>query len=317
VTDPFLSHDRIAADGAEPVAWLYVLHGVYGAGRNWASVMRRLVRERPDWGVLLIDLRQHGESQGFSGPHTIQAAAADLERLAVHTGLKPDAVLGHSFGGKVALVFAGTATTPPRQVWVIDSTPQSRVPDGSAWDMLELLESLPRRFDSRNDLVEQLMERGQPKPLAQWLATNLVADDDAAEADEAAEAAEADEADDVAEAAEAAEAADAAEAAAPPGAAGNGAYRWRLDFDSIRELLISFFETDAWDVVESPPDGTEIHLVKAEDSRVLTGEPLERADRAAATGSRTFVHRIAGGHWVNAENPAAVESLLVQMLPVE
>ncbi|HUF50724.1 MAG TPA: hypothetical protein VMN60_07825, partial [Longimicrobiales bacterium] len=189
---------------------------------------------------------------------------------------------------------------------VIDSTPQSRVPDGSAWDMLELLESLPRRFDSRNDLVEQLMERGQPKPLAQWLATNLVADDDAADDNAAAEAAEADD-----------EAAEAAEAAAPPGAAGNGAYRWRLEFDSIRELLVSFFETDAWDVVESPPDGTEIHLVKAEDSRVLSGGPLERADRAAATGSRTFVHRIAGGHWVNAENPAALESLLVQMLPVE
>jgi pimeloyl-ACP methyl ester carboxylesterase len=259
--------------------------------------------ERPDWGVLLIDLRQHGESQGFSGPHTIQAAAADLERLAQHTGLRPDAVLGHSFGGKVALVFAGTATTPPRQVWVIDSTPQSRVPDGSAWDMLELLESLPRRFDSRNDLVEQLMERGQPKPLAQWLATNLVADDDSVKADKANKADKAGKAPD--------------EAEAPPGAAGNGAYRWRLDFDSIRELLISFFETDAWDVVEAPPDGTEIHLVKAEDSRVLTGGPLERADRAAATGSRTFVHRIAGGHWVNAENPAAVESLLVQMLPVE
>lgn len=287
VTDPFLSHDRITDDGAEPYAWLYVLHGVYGAGRNWASVMRRIVRERPDWGVLLVDLRQHGESQGFSGPHTIQAAAADLERLAEHTGLRPDAVLGHSFGGKVALVFAGTATTPPRQVWVIDSTPQSRVPDGSAWDMLELLESLPRRFDSRNDLVEQLMERGQPKPLAQWMATNLVADDDAA----------ADDADDA--------------------DADNGAYRWRLDFDSIRELLTSFFETEAWDVVEAPPDGTEIHLVKAEDSRVLTGEPLERAERAAAKGKRTFVHRIAGGHWVNAENPAAVESLLVQMLPVE
>ena len=300
MTDPFLSHDRITADGAEPRAWLYVLHGVYGAGRNWASVMRRLVRERPDWGVLLIDLRQHGESQGFSGPHTIQAAAADLERLAEHTGLRPHAVLGHSFGGKVALVFAGAAATPPRQVWVIDSTPQSRVPDGSAWDMLELLESLPRRFDSRNDLVEQLIERGQPKPLAQWLATNLVADDDGDS--KAAEAPEADDADD---------------ADSKAAAARDGGYRWRLDFDSIRQLLISFFETDAWDVVETPPDGTEIHLVKAEDSRVLTGEPLERAERAAATGGRTFVHRIAGGHWVNAENPAAVESLLVQMLPVE
>lgn len=285
MADPILSHTRVIDDDSEPRAWLYVLHGVYGAGRNWASVMRRLVRERPDWGVLLVDLRQHGESQGFAGPHTIQAAAADLERLADHTGLMPDAVLGHSFGGKVALVFAGSASEPPRQIWVIDSTPQSRVPDGSAWDMLELLESLPRQFASRDDLVRNLMDRGQPKQLAQWMATNLVAGEEPADAGGTD--------------------------------AGQGGYRWRLDFDAIRELLISFFDTDAWDVVESPPPGTEIHLVKAEDSRVLAGDALARADRAADAGDRTFVHRIAGGHWVNAENPAAIEALLVQMLPAE
>lgn len=271
MADPILSHDRVTADDAEPNLWMFVLHGVYGAGRNWASVIRRIVRERPDWGALLVDLRQHGDSQGFAGPHTVQAAAQDLDRLAGHVGLAPAAVLGHSFGGKVALVHAASTPTPPRQVWVIDSTPQEREPDGSAWDMLELLESLPRRYDDRDELIALLMARGQPKMLAQWMATNLVSD--------------------------------------------NGDYRWRFDFDSIRELLVSFFETDAWDVVESPPDDTEIHLVKAEDSRVLSGPALERADAAAAAGGRTFVHRVAGGHWVNAQNPAALESLLVQMLP--
>ena len=270
LADPILSHDRVTADDAEPRAWMFVLHGVYGAGRNWASVVRRIVRSRPEWGALLVDLRQHGASQGFLPPHTVQAAAADLDRLAEYTGLRPAAVLGHSFGGKVALVHAGLTDSPPRQVWVIDSTPQEREPDGSAWDMLELLESLPRRFESRDDLVGQLIERGQPESLARWMATNLVSDGDG--------------------------------------------YRWRFDFDSLRELLISFFDTDAWDVVESPPAGTEIHLVKAKDSGVLSGPALERAE-AAASGDRTFVHRVAGGHWLNADNPEALESLLVQMLP--
>jgi pimeloyl-ACP methyl ester carboxylesterase len=270
VTDPVLAHDRVTADGAAPERWLYVLHGIYGAGRNWASVTRRIVQARPDWGALLIDLRQHGDSQGFAPPHTIQAAAADLEQLAASTGLSPDAVLGHSFGGKVALVHAGAAERPPRQVWVIDSTPQEREPEGSAWDMLKLLESLPRRFESRDDLIARLEQRGQPRSLAQWMATNLVAD--------------------------------------------GGGYRWRFDFDSLRDLLVSFFATDAWPVVEDPPDDTEVHLVKAEDSSVLSGAALERAE-AAAAGARTFVHRVAGGHWLNADNPGAIEALLVQMLP--
>jgi esterase len=271
VAEPILSHDRVTADDAEPGAWMYVLHGIYGAGRNWASVIRRIVRERPEWGALLVDLRQHGESQGFEGPHSMQAAAADLDRLADHTGLAPGVVIGHSFGGKVALVHARTSGTPPRQVWVIDSTPQEREPDGSAWDMLQLLESLPERYENRDDLVTRMMDRGQPRPLAQWMATNLVSD--------------------------------------------NGSYRWRLDFDCIRELLVSFFETDAWDVVEDPPGSTEVHLVKAEDSQILSGAALERAEAAAATGDRTFVHRVAGGHWLNADNPGALVSLLVQRLP--
>jgi esterase len=273
VTEQILSFDRVSAGGTEPGRWLYVLHGIYGAGRNWASVMRRVVRERPEWGALLIDLRQHGSSQGFAPPHTVQAAAADLMRLSAHGAPAPNAVLGHSFGGKVALVYAATVDAPPDQVWVVDSTPESRTPAGSAWTMLELLESLPREFSSRDDLISAMVERGQPRPVAQWMATNLEADDD-------------------------------------------NVMRWRLDFDAIRELLLSFFGTDVWSVVESPPAGTEVHLIKAEDSTVLDGAALDRA-RAAAERShgRTYVHTVAGGHWVNAENPAAIEALLVQMLP--
>ena len=271
MSEKILSYDRITADGAEPRAWLYVLHGIYGAGRNWGSVIRRVVRERPDWGALLIDLRQHGDSLGFPPPHTIENAAADLDSLAQHTGMTPAAVLGHSFGGKVALVFARSTPEPPRQVWVIDSTPQAREPDGSAWGMLKILESLPRRFESRAKVIEQLKSHGQPESVSQWMATNLVPDD--------------------------------------------GGYRWRFDFDSIRELLVSFYETDAWDVVESPPPGTEVHIVKAEESSLLSGETLARVERAAAGLGRTFLHRVDGGHWLNADNPDAVAMLLVQMLP--
>ncbi|HSM35677.1 MAG TPA: hypothetical protein VK837_04695, partial [Longimicrobiales bacterium] len=54
-----LAHERVVADGATPGAWLYVLHGIYGAGRNWGSVARALVERRPDWGAVLVDLRGH------------------------------------------------------------------------------------------------------------------------------------------------------------------------------------------------------------------------------------------------------------------
>src|SRR5215217_5600958 len=79
--DPILSHTRVTAKDAEPGMWLLMLHGIYGSGRNWGTIARRLVEARPEWGVLLVDLRNHGQSHGFAGPHTLAASAADVDRL--------------------------------------------------------------------------------------------------------------------------------------------------------------------------------------------------------------------------------------------
>ena len=137
---------------------MLLLHGIYGACRNWGSVARRLVRARPDWSVVLVDLRSHGRSPRLS-PHTLDACADDLLRLEARLVLPADAVLGHSFGGKVALVYArarvegsgrgagvphrasepGRLAKSPRreaykcrQLWIVDSSPGSGDPAGSA-----------------------------------------------------------------------------------------------------------------------------------------------------------------------------------------
>jgi esterase len=272
-----LNHDQVVAGGSRPERWLYMLHGIFGSGRNWASLARRVVRERPEWGILLVDLRQHGGSQDFSAPHTIDSAAADLLLLAAATDAPPTAVLGHSFGGKVALAFAMRRPPSLQQVWVIDSTPEAGEPRGSAWQMLRIIQSLPGVFASRDVLVDALTSRSVERPVAQWMATNLEGSDDG--------------------------------------------FRWRFDLDALEALLLSFFETDAWSALEPPAPGLAVHLVKAEDSSVLAGESLERADRAARqyTGGVdegiVQVHRVEGGHWVNAENPDAVVDLLVRHLP--
>lgn len=164
---PLLNFETV---GAGPRR-LYMLHGIFGAGRNWSSVARKVARARPDWTVRLIDLRQHGASQGFPAPHTLQAAAADLDYLARELGETPDAVLGHSFGGKVALMYARAHA--PAQVWLIDSTPEARPPAGSAWAMLQVIRAAPSEFDSRTQLVDYLGEHGVALPTAQWMATNL------------------------------------------------------------------------------------------------------------------------------------------------
>jgi esterase len=174
-TEAKLSTRRVAADGSTPERWLGVLHGIYGAGRNWGAVARSVTADRPEWGAVLVDLRQHGDSTGFPPPHTLEATAADLDGVEVPGGLA--ALLGHSFGGKVALL-RGRNDPGIRQVWVIDSTPEPRGPAGSAWDMLGILRALPDRFDERDAAVDALEARGVARPVALWLSTNLERRDD-------------------------------------------------------------------------------------------------------------------------------------------
>jgi esterase len=264
-----LHHERVAA--GNPTRWILFLPGIYGAGRNWASVARRLVRAQPEWGASLIDLRQHGASQGFPPPHTIEAAAADVGALVTHEQLEAQAVLGHSFGGKVALIYARRAGPPLQQLWVVDSSPDARPPGGSAWDMLRAVRAVPATFTERSEGVRALVGAGVETPVAQWMATNL----------ESSPA---------------------------------GGWRWRIDLDDMEALLRSFFDTDAWDVVEQPPAALEIHVVKAEESSVLSEAACERIEAAGKDTGRVFLHRVAGGHWVNADNPDALQELLVENL---
>lgn len=268
--NPILAHTRVAAAGATPQKWLLVLHGIYGAGRNWGSIARRLVEARPEWGALLVDLRNHGASQGFAGPHTLAAAAADVDALVEHLDFHAAAVLGHSFGGKVALLYAQHHADELAQVWVMDSTPAVRPPSGSAWDMIEAVRGLPADFGSRAEAVEGLMRFGYAEGLAQWMAINLEHRD--------------------------------------------GRYRWRIDLDAMEEMLREFFRTDAWGVIESPPAGTEVHVVKATKSNTLDDESAARV-RAATSNGRTHYHELEGGHWINTDNPESVLDLLVRGLP--
>lgn len=169
-----LAHTKVFAAGHQPEKWLLVLHGIYGAGRNWGSIARRLTDARPEWGAVLVDLRMHGQSRtGFGGPHTIAASAADVDRLVESLDLHAAAVLGHSFGGKVALTYARHHGAELQQVWVIDSTFAVREPEGTAWDMIEAVRRLPADFGSRAEAVEGLVGEGYAEGVAQWMAINL------------------------------------------------------------------------------------------------------------------------------------------------
>lgn len=177
-----LAYETIEPSEGRPRAAFLFLHGILGRGRNWRSLARRFAEERPEWLAVTVDLRGHGDSLGLAPPHTVAAAASDLGGIAL--GVPVRGVLGHSFGGKVALAFADQrrqAGRPLLGTWVIDSTPSAR-PDRRGSEavsqVLEVLEQMPARFGDRRAFVSAAMDGGLARPIAQWLAMNLRAVDD-------------------------------------------------------------------------------------------------------------------------------------------
>ncbi len=158
----------------QPERWLIFLHGIYGAGRNWQSIARKLSENRPEWGCILVDLRLHGNSQNFEPPHTVAACAKDVAELVDYLNLPVAAVAGHSFGGKVALLCAQTGLVGLEQIWIMDSTPETRTPKGDAWELLETIRALPATFLARQVAIEAMQAKGFSLDLARWMATNLI-----------------------------------------------------------------------------------------------------------------------------------------------
>jgi esterase len=193
-------------------------HGIYGAGSNWRGIARKLNDRRPEWGVVLIDLRQHGRSEPGEPPHTIAACAGDL-RAAIDELGGISAIAGHSFGGKVVL--AARAAVRPQQTWVLDASPSARPealadPDNQVLRVLALMQRLPKTWRARDEFVAAVVADGHDVGLAQWLAMNLIADQS------------------------------------------SNMLALRLDLDALREMLEDYYRADLWSALEQPDGDVEL-----------------------------------------------------------
>jgi esterase len=226
-----LHHERIARSDTQPTRWLALTHGIYGAGSNWRSIARKLTDRRPEWGVVLVDLRQHGRSEPGEPPHTIAACAEDLRALVTELG-DVRAIAGHSFGGKVVLATRRLVDTG--QTWVLDASPSRRRDaaidrsndrSNTVGQLLEFMERSQKPWKRRDDFVAAVVGDGHDVSLARWLAMSLVPDP-------------------------------------------AGELVLRFDTAALREMLTDYYATDLWDVLEAP--GGEVDVVVAEQSTTIS-----------------------------------------------
>ena len=80
---------------------LLIAHGLFGSSDNWRTLGKQFAKTNT---VYLIDLRNHGKS-----PHSLDMnydfMASDIMELIIDEKINKPILLGHSMGGKAALMF--------------------------------------------------------------------------------------------------------------------------------------------------------------------------------------------------------------------
>ena len=275
MASPSLSRAIVAAEGATPSRHILFLHGILGSGGNWRTFARRLVAARPSWSAVLVDLRMHGQSQGFGPPHTLAACADDLRRLEAELALPVAAVLGHSFGGKVALEYA--SRRPDLELaWILDSSPGAR-PDArgseSTVRIVQLLETLPEHFPTRESFIDYIVKSGTDRPIAMWLAMNLRTAPD-----------------------------------------GNG-YALRVELPALRALLDDYFARDEWPVIERESKTRFHIVVGGRSTVLDEAERRRAEQLASESERVRLHVIEGAGHWIHVDAPDALFDLVAAAMP--
>lgn len=95
-----------------------LLHGLFGRARNLGFVQRKLAATRH---TLAMDLRNHGNSP--HGPMSYPAMAEDVLETMLHYGMQKAMVLGHSMGGKTAMMLSLIHPQAVQSLLVVDIAP--------------------------------------------------------------------------------------------------------------------------------------------------------------------------------------------------
>ena len=149
---------------------LFVLHGLFGRGKNWQTFARQYSLDRDQF-VITVDLRNHGGNK-FKKEHSYLLMAKDIMQIINHLGISKVDLLGHSMGGKLAMVIALSYQNVVNKVIVADIAPVKYNEDSQ--NIIDILLSLDlHSIKNRNHADEMLYDHINEKFLRTFLLQNL------------------------------------------------------------------------------------------------------------------------------------------------
>ncbi|WP_112239603.1 alpha/beta fold hydrolase [Kribbella monticola] len=152
-----------------------VMHGLFGSGRNWMTAARRLASAHR---VYALDLRNHGTS-----PHvdtmSYPEMAADVQETIAELGVGPVALVGHSMGGKTAMVTALQYPEVVERLIVVDAAPVTYPPAFVEYAKAMRAADLSN-VSRRADVEAQLVDAVDSPGTRAFLLQNLILDSEGA-----------------------------------------------------------------------------------------------------------------------------------------
>ena len=153
--------------GDEKSPPVMIVHGLYGSGRNWGVIAKRLSDQ---FFVITVDLRNHGDSPWLD-THNYHAMADDLVEVINSLNIKPN-FIGHSMGGKVAMVLALKRPNLVRNLIIADIAPVKYEHDQSQF--IEAMQKVDlSKVEKRSDATLALSKFVEDKSLQNFFTQSL------------------------------------------------------------------------------------------------------------------------------------------------
>ncbi|MBA4138823.1 MAG: alpha/beta hydrolase [Opitutus sp.] len=153
---------------------MLVLHGLLGSSRNWQTTGRDLAEH---FHVLALDARNHGRS-----PHapemTIEAMVADTLGAMDAQGIARATIIGHSMGGRTAMLLACRHPERVERLVVVDVAPRAYSWQGHRAEFAAMNELELENLQSRQEAELRFEARVPDLGMRKFLTTNLARGED-------------------------------------------------------------------------------------------------------------------------------------------
>lgn len=152
---------------------LIILHGLFGSGRNWGTISRKLSDR---YHVFALDLPNHGHSDWTDEPMTYPFMADAVANWMDERVMTSAMVIGHSMGGKTAMQLALRHPDRVDALAVIDIAPVNYA-RREHLSHIKAMQSVDLHGITRRSEVEHMLTEAIPDDtVRKFLMQNLVQD---------------------------------------------------------------------------------------------------------------------------------------------